>query len=133
MPASTPALSAYEPDINAAAREHGVSPDLIRAIIRTESEFDSTAVSSRGACGLMQIMPSTGRSLGLVDCFNARENIRAGARHLKGLLSRYGGSVALSVAAYNAGETAVAKHGGIPPYPQTRAYVRKVTALLTAS
>ena len=121
---------AFDPYIHAASREHGVSHELIRAIIQTESEFDHRAVSSRGACGLMQLMPRTARRFGVVDCFDARENILAGTRYLKLLLTRYDGSVALSIAAYNAGEGAVARHGGIPPYRQTRAYVRKVIALL---
>ena len=126
---SKPTLT-FDPYINAASREHGVSHKLIRAIIQTESEFDRRAVSSRGACGLMQLMPGTARRFGVVDCFDARENILAGTRYLKLLLTRYDGSVALSIAAYNAGEGAVARHGGIPPYRQTRAYVRKVIALL---
>jgi soluble lytic murein transglycosylase-like protein len=118
--------------IDEAAREHGVSRHLIRAIIETESEFDPLAVSSRGACGLMQLMPGTVRRFGVVDCFDARANVAAGTRFLKALLTRYQGSIALSVAAYNAGEGAVKRHGGIPPYPQTRAYVRRVQALLIA-
>ena len=118
--------------INHAAREHGVSRELIRAIIETESEFDPLAISSRGACGLMQLMPGTVRRFGVADCFDVRENVAAGTRLLKGLLIRYRGSIALSVAAYNAGEGAVARHGGIPPYRQTRAYVRRVQALLVS-
>jgi len=116
--------------IDDAAREHGVSRHLIRAIIETESEFDPLAVSSRGACGLMQLMPGTLRRFGVVDCFDVRENVAAGTRFLKALLIRYEGSIALSVAAYNAGEGAVARHRGIPPYRQTRAYVRKVEGIL---
>ncbi len=116
--------------IDEAAREHGVSRDLIRAIIETESEFDPLAVSPRGACGLMQLMPGTMSRFGVADCFDARENVAAGTRLLKVLLTRYQGSIDLSVAAYNAGEGAVARHRGIPPYGQTRAYVRKVQAIL---
>jgi soluble lytic murein transglycosylase-like protein len=123
----------FSPYILAAAKKNGVSPDLIRAIIEAESRFDASAVSARGACGLMQLMPRTARSLGVVDCFNARENIHAGARHLGALLKRYEGSLDMSIAAYNAGEGAVARHRGIPPYRQTRAYVRRVTALLASS
>ena len=119
-----------ERHIAAASKVHGVSDQLIRAIIETESQFDAFAVSSRGACGLMHLMPDTARRFGLVDCFNARQNILAGTRYLKLLLTRYEGSLPLSIAAYNAGEGAVSRHGGIPPYPQTRAYVRKVEALL---
>jgi soluble lytic murein transglycosylase-like protein len=80
----------------------------------------------------MQLMPGTVRRFGVVDCFDVRENVAAGTRFLKVLLTRYQGSIALSVAAYNAGEGAVARHGGIPPYGQTRAYVRRVQALLIA-
>jgi soluble lytic murein transglycosylase-like protein len=133
---STPSLPAapevidVERIIDDAAREHGVSPDLIRAIIETESEFDPLAVSSSGACGLMQLMPGTLSRFGVADCFDARENVAAGTRLLKLLLARYEGSVDLSVAAYNAGEGAVARHGGVPPYRQTRAYVRRVQAIL---
>lgn len=116
--------------IDDAAREHGVSRHLIRAIIETESEFDPLAVSSRGACGLMQLMPGTLRRFGVADCFDVRENVAAGTRFLKALLIRYEGSIALSVAAYNAGEGAVARHRGIPPYRQTRAYVRRVQGIL---
>ena len=126
---SKPTLT-FDPYIHAASREHGVSHELIRAIIQTESEFDRLAMSPRGACGLMQLMPRTARRFGVVDCFDARENILGGTRYLKLLLTRYDGRVALSIAAYNAGEGAVARHGGIPPYRQTRAYVRKVIALL---
>jgi len=113
-----------------AANAQGVSADLIRAVIETESDFDPLAHSSRGACGLMQLMPGTARRFGAEDCFDPRQNILAGTRFLKVLLTRYRGSVALSIAAYNAGEAAVARHGGIPPYGQTRAYVRRVQALL---
>jgi soluble lytic murein transglycosylase-like protein len=116
--------------IDEAAREHGVNPDLIRAVIETESEFDPLARSSRGACGLMQLMPGTVSRFGVADCFDARENVAAGTRLLKVLLTRYQGSIDLSVAAYNAGEGAVARHGGIPPYRQTQAYVRRVQAIL---
>ena len=119
--------------IDRTAREHGVSRHLIRAIIETESEFDPLAVSSRGACGLMQLMPGTVRRFGVDDCFDIRENVTAGTRFLKALLVRYQGSISLSVAAYNAGEGAVARHRGIPPYPETRAYVRRVQSLLAVA
>ena len=129
LPAAPEAID-VERIIDEAAREHGVSRDLIRAIIETESEFDPLAVSPRGACGLMQLMPGTVSRFGVADCFDARENVAAGTRLLKGLLTRYQGSIDLSVAAYNAGEGAVARHRGSPPYGQTRAYVRKVQAIL---
>lgn len=119
--------------IDRTAREHGVSRHLIRAVIEAESEFDPLAVSSRGACGLMQLMPGTVRRFGVDDCFDIRENVTAGTRLLKALLVRYEGSISLSVAAYNAGERAVARHRGIPPYRETRAYVRRVQSLLAAA
>jgi len=130
-----PELSAHELDrhIAAAATEHGVSRQLIRAVIEAESQFDPLALSARGACGLMQLMPGTAARFGVRDCFDARENIHGGTRFLKILLARYQGSVSLSMAAYNAGEGAVARHRGIPPYRQTRAYVRKVERLLAGA
>jgi soluble lytic murein transglycosylase-like protein len=120
----------FDAAIAEAASAHGVNEELIRAVIQTESEFDPQARSAQGACGLMQLMPVTARRFGVLDCFDGRQNILAGTRYLKVLLTRYQGSVALSVAAYNAGEGAVARHGGIPPYRQTRAYVRRIQALL---
>lgn len=125
-------VSAADLDLHiaSAATEHGVSHDLIRAVIQAESAFNPLALSARGACGLMQLMPGTARRFGVIDCFDARENIHGGTRYLKLLLARFDGSIPLSVAAYNAGEGAVARHGGIPPYRQTRAYVRRVEELL---
>lgn len=120
----------YTSYVDAASAEHGVSRELIHAIVQAESGFDPLALSSRGACGLMQLMPRTARSLGVIDCFDPRQNIRAGTRYLKLLMTRYDGSLVMSIAAYHAGESAVARHRGVPPYRDTRAYVRKVTALL---
>jgi|CXWL01.1.fsa_nt_gi soluble lytic murein transglycosylase-like protein len=123
-------VSEFDRHITSAATQYGVSHDLIRAVIEAESAFNPSALSDRGACGLMQLMPGTASRFGVVDCFDARENIHGGTRYLKLLLARFDGSIPLSVAAYNAGEGAVARHGGIPPYRQTRAYVRKVEELL---
>lgn len=132
--AQTAPIPAYEIDrhIALAATQHGVSPELIRAVIQTESRFDPLAISARGACGLMQLMPATARRFGVVDCHDVQQNIHAGTRLLKALLTRYDGDISLSMAAYNAGEGAVARHRGIPPYRQTRAYVRNVERLLAA-
>ena len=116
----------YTADIHEISREHGVSAGLIEAVVRTESGFDPTAVSPKGAGGLMQLMPGTAAVLGVVDRFNPRENIRGGVRHLRYLLDRYQGSVAMALAAYNAGEGAVDNYRGIPPYPETQQYVRRV-------
>jgi len=120
----------FEDHIQAAATRHGISEELIRAIIQVESQFDRLAVSTAGARGLMQLMPATARSMGVTDSFDARQNIFGGARYLKQLLGRYGGDVSLTAAAYNAGEGAVARYNGIPPYKETQGYVRKVNAIL---
>ncbi len=130
LDAPAPMYSRIDQHIAAAATEHGVSRELIRAVIEIESRFDPRAISRRGACGLMQLMPATAKRFGVVDCHDVRQNIHAGTRLLKALLIRYDGDIPLSMAAYNAGEGAVARHGGIPPYRQTRAYVRKVEELL---
>ena len=101
----------------------------MRAIIQVESAFDSLAVSTAGARGLMQLMPATARRFGVTDSFDSRQNIFAGTRYLRILLDTYGDDVSLTVAAYNAGEGAVARYNGIPPFRETRNYVRKVNAL----
>jgi soluble lytic murein transglycosylase-like protein len=120
----------FDAHIDAAVALHGVSRDLVRAIIQVESAFDNLAVSSAGARGLMQLMPATACRFGVTDSFDARQNIFAGTRYLRILLDTYGGDVSLSAAAYNAGEGAVARYNGIPPFQETRNYVRKVNALL---
>ncbi len=125
-----PSNTGFDALIQAAAIRHGVSRDLVRAIIQVESAFDQMAVSSAGARGLMQLMPATARRFGVTDSFDARQNIFAGTRYLRILLDAYGEDVSLSAAAYNAGEGAVARYGGIPPFRETRDYVRKVNALL---
>jgi soluble lytic murein transglycosylase len=119
-------LPQYAVEIQQIARQHGVSPGLITAVMRTESGFNRAAVSPKGAGGLMQLMPATAAALGVVDRFDPRENVRGGVRHLRYLLDRYQGSVALALAAYNAGEAVVDTYRGIPPYPETQEYVRRV-------
>ena len=120
----------YRGLIRAAAARHGLASELVEAVIRVESNFEPRAVSSKGARGLMQLMPKTARLLGVRNVFDARQNIEGGARHLRNLVDRYNGNLTLALAAYNAGAEAVARHGGIPPYAETRAYVARVLKLL---
>jgi soluble lytic murein transglycosylase-like protein len=116
----------YEHYISKAALSHEVDPLLIKAIIRTESNFDPFAVSSKGAQGLVQLMPGTARSMRVGNPFDPAQNISGGARYLRELLNSYEGNLALSLAAYNAGPGNVAKNGPLPKIPETRDYVRKV-------
>lgn len=118
--------SNFEDFILSASTRHSIDPDLIRAVIKTESDFNSNARSSKGAMGLMQLMPDTARQHNVLDAYNPLENIEGGVRHLRLLLSRYRGNLELSLAAYNAGINAVERHGGIPPYAETRQYVQRV-------
>jgi hypothetical protein len=113
-------------DIQEISQRYGVSATLVRAIVRAESGFDARAVSAKGAGGLMQLMPRTASALGVLDRFDPRENITGGVRHLRYLLDRYRGSVPMALAAYNAGEGPVDTYRGIPPYPETQQYVRRV-------
>jgi len=119
--------------IHDAARKHGVDPRLVAAVARRESAFDSSAVSNKGACGIMQLMPATAQYLGVRNVFDARENIFGGTRYLRTLLDTFNGDLDLTLAAYNAGPGAVEKHRGIPPYRETRAYVAAVRRTYEAS
>ena len=110
----------------AAARRHGLDPELVIAVVAVESGFKPEAVSPKGAQGLMQLMPKTAESLGVADAFDPEQNLDGGVRHLGDLLALYDGDVEWALAAYNAGEGAVHRHHGVPPYRETRAYVRKV-------
>jgi hypothetical protein len=116
----------FDAHIVAAANVHNVSADLVRAVIAVESEFDQFAVSSKGAQGLMQLMPFTARRFGVTSPFDARQNIFGGTQYLRVLLDLFHGNVELALAGYNAGENAVLRYRGVPPYRETRAYVQKV-------
>lgn len=116
----------FEQIINSCSNEFGVDKTLVKAVIHAESGYNPNAVSSKGAAGLMQLMPATAHDLKVADSFNPSENIRGGVRYLRFLLDTFKGDVSLALAAYNAGLGKVAKHGGIPPYQETRNYVSKV-------
>jgi soluble lytic murein transglycosylase-like protein len=121
-----PASIAYNDAIAEAAHRYGLDPNLIRAIIHAESAFNPFAVSSAGALGLMQLMPEMAEEMDVVDPFDPRQNILGGSRYLRDLLDRHHGNVDLAVASYNAGPGAVARYRGIPPYRETRNYVKTV-------
>jgi soluble lytic murein transglycosylase-like protein len=118
----------YSDAILEAAQANGLQPALIAAVIAAESNFNARAVSCAGAKGLMQINPPTQRYLGLQHVYDPRQNILAGSRYLRELLNRFGGDLASALAAYNAGPGAVKKHNGVPPYRETRDYVKRVLA-----
>ncbi len=113
------------------SQAHGVDPKLVDAVVRVESDYDPRAVSRRGALGLMQLMPETADRLDVGDPFDPEENIRGGVREISRLVDRYAGNLQLALAAYNAGEGAVARYRGIPPYKETRSYVSKILTLYT--
>jgi soluble lytic murein transglycosylase-like protein len=112
------------------SNETGVSSDLIKAVAMVESGFDANARSSKGALGLMQLMPATARQYGVRNAYDPHQNLRGGAAHLSSLLDRYDGNLTLTLAAYNAGSSAVQRYDGVPPYRETRDYIRKVRDLL---
>ncbi|MCH1907356.1 lytic transglycosylase domain-containing protein [Stenotrophomonas sp. Y6] len=120
---------AYRAEIAAAAREFGVEEAVVRAVIHAESAFNPTALSRAGAQGLMQLMPATARRFGVSDAYDASQNIRGGVRYLSWLLRRFNGDLTLAAAGYNAGEGAVDRHGGVPPYNETQYYVKRVAQL----
>jgi soluble lytic murein transglycosylase-like protein len=123
MPASLGSL------VDTISSNHGVDPALVRALIKTESNFNRFAVSNKGALGLMQLIPSTGRRYGVRDFFDPQQNIDGGVRHLKFLLEKFNGNLDLSLAAYNAGENLVERLGRVPSIPETTNYVRKIRAI----
>lgn len=122
-------LKAFDHAITSAARQHGVDPALVRAVIHAESAFKPDAVSRKGARGLMQLMPATAKDMGVSDVMSPAQNIYGGVRYLAWLLDQYGGSTTLATAAYNAGPGAVKRHQGIPPYVETETYVKRVRVL----
>ena len=137
LPAHTLALVAvtapapavpYGDIIDSVAAEQGVSASLVKAVIQVESAYQERARSKKGAMGLMQLMPETARFYAVADPYEPRSNIEAGIKHLKSLLSRF--DTPLALAAYNAGELAVRRFGGVPPYPETRDYVSRVLTLV---
>ena len=121
---------AYSAEIAAAAREFGVDEAIVRAVIHAESAFNPLVVSHAGAQGLMQLMPATARRFGVSDSFDAAQNIRGGVQYLSWLLRRFNGNLTLAAAGYNAGEGAVDRYGGVPPYRETQHYVQRVAQLV---
>jgi soluble lytic murein transglycosylase-like protein len=122
-------LKPFRESVARAAGRYGVDPALVRAVIHAESAFRPAAVSSKGALGLMQLMPDTAREMGVTDALSPEENIHGGVRYLAALLRRTGGNTRLATAAYNAGPGAVERHNGVPPYEETRTYVKRVAIL----
>jgi soluble lytic murein transglycosylase len=122
---SAPIRWEYDGLIGLTARAHRVPPALVKAVIAAESSFDPDAVSRKGAQGLMQLMPTTARSLGVDDPLRPDENVDGGVRYLRDMIDRFG-NLSLALAAYNAGPAAVDRYRGVPPYPETRDYVKRV-------
>ncbi len=122
-------LTAYQYHINQASKKYGVDPALVRAVIHAKSHFDPQAISKAGAQGLMQLMPATAKELGVNNALIAQQNIQGGVKHLAKLIKKYQGDSSLVAAAYNAGEDAVKRFDGIPPYKETQVYVERVAIL----
>ena len=120
----------FEQLIKTCSDRYGVNQCLVKAVIHAESGYNPNAVSSKGASGLMQLMPGTAKSLKVADRFNPKDNVEGGVKYLRFLLDTFKGDVSLAVAAYNAGLNKVAKYGGIPPYNETRTYVNRVLSYM---
>ena len=129
MPAQADILR-YSSIIDAASKTHGVDGALVHAVITAESGYNAAAVSKAGARGLMQLMPDTAARYGVRNIHDPRENITGGVRYLRDLMAMFNGNIELAVAAYNAGENAVARYQGIPPYKETRNYVKRIFGTL---
>ncbi|MDA8098390.1 MAG: lytic transglycosylase domain-containing protein [Nitrospiraceae bacterium] len=121
--------ASYSESINTACEKYGVDPSLVHAIIKVESDFNPFAISSKGAMGLMQLMPQTATDLNVKNSFSPHENIEGGVRYLRYLLDRYEGNLKLTLAAYNSGESAVKRWGTVPPFKETQDYVRRILAI----
>lgn len=130
--AAVPASEAYDEIIAEAATLYGMDPNLIHAVMQTESAFHPYAVSRAGAEGLMQLMPELSDEMGVGDAFDPRENIMGGVRYLKRLLDYHDGNLDLALASYNAGPGNVQRYGGVPPFPETRSYVKTIKEILAA-
>ena len=129
-PATEDAPRPFANLVDSIAERHDVDRDLVHSMIRVESNYNPLAVSSKGALGLMQLVPSTARRFGVLDSFNPVENVEGGVRYIKSLLDHYNGDHRLALAAYNAGEGTVERYGGVPPFPETRSYVFRVRKAL---
>lgn len=116
-----------------AADKYGIAEKLLKAVAKAESNFNPSVVSSAGAIGVMQLMPSTASSLGVANPYDAKDNIMGGAKYLSRLLAKYNGNISLALAAYNAGSGNVEKYGGIPPFKETQNYVRKILGYLDST
>jgi len=121
--------ASYATDVNRIAKKYAVDPALVRAVIHAESAFNAKAISSKGAQGLMQLMPGTASDLGVRNAMDASQNIEGGVKYLAALLKQFDGDIKLATAAYNAGPNAVKKYNGIPPYSETKVYVERVGIL----
>jgi soluble lytic murein transglycosylase-like protein len=126
VPKAVAPPSGIEETVSRIAAEHALPPQLIHSVIKVESNYNAKAVSSKGAQGMMQLIPATARRFGVSDVFNPADNIQGGAKYLRYLLDLYNGDYPLALAAYNAGEGAVARYGGVPPFAETRNYVSQV-------
>jgi len=127
QPIVTASNTPYDNLIHKAAIKHNVDPSLVKAVMKAESNFNPYDRSSKGACGLMQLMPGTAKLLGVKRIYSPEENILAGTKYLRDMLYRYNGNVENALAAYNAGPGAVEKYKSIPPYRETKNYIKKVT------
>jgi soluble lytic murein transglycosylase-like protein len=127
---SATAPASFQETVDRIAGRHGLPPELLHSVIQVESNYNPYAVSSKGALGIMQLIPATARRFGVSDVFDPAENMEGGARYLQYLLALFNGDYPLALAAYNAGENAVAKYGAVPPYPETRTYLKLVAKRL---